>query len=270
MEKKNVKPILEDFLEEKIPTSQVNLWLGVKERLVVAGEHQSLQQGEKMNTTKSRRLLRIAFAALLITALLAITFTTPQGRAFAQSVLQFFVRADQDRYPLQPWQMTPPANPSSESPFQLSVQKAESLAGYDVLSPAEIPFGMKFIGASYDAKHHIVAQAFGPDAASNVLSLWQQPLEYNQSCGDISNLCDNMLGGNLVGASANLETVQIGDVAGEYVEGVWNLTNDGPVWINTPDLKTLRWQTDKLVFELVYMGMGLEKDDLVALAASIR
>lgn len=266
MDNKNIRSILQDALENEIPSSEIDLWQAVKTG-VVAGQ---TQKGEKMNTTQPRRIPRAAFVLLVIMALLALAFITPQGRAFAQSILQFFVRADQDRYPLQAWQMTPPVQTSLESPFKYSVHEAETLAGYDVLSPVEIPFGRVFVGASYDEKYHIVALAFGQSADYLEFSLWQQPLEYYQPCGDISHLCDNMLGGNLAGASADIQTVQIGDLTGEYVEGVWILTENGPVWDPTPLAKTLRWKTDKAIFELVYNGFDLTRDDLVTLAENIR
>jgi len=266
MDNKNIQSILQDALEEKIPSSQVELWTAVKASLV-AGK--IFQQGENMNTIRPRRISRVAFATLVIIVLLSLAFITPQGQAFAQSILQFFARADQDRYPLQNWQMTPPAQSSPESPFNLSVQDAEVLAGYDVLSPVEVPFQMSFLGASYDSQYHITAQAFGRGAENIELSLWQQPLEYYQPCGDISKYCDNMLGWNLVGASANLETVQIGDLTGEYVEGTWSLTENGPVWDPTPFVKILRWRTNTMIFELVG-GIDLGRDDLVTLATGIR
>jgi hypothetical protein len=264
MDKKHIQSILQDALEKEIPSSDVDLWRSVK----ALGTKEL--QGEKMNSTKSRRIPRIAFALLATVALLILALITPQGRAFAQSILRFFVRADQDRYPLQSWQMTPPAQTSSESPFKLSVQSAEMLAGYDVLSPQEVPFGMVFLGASYDEKYHIVAQVFGSSADYMEFSIWQQPLEYYQPCGDISHLCDNMLGGNLAGASADIQTVEIGDLTGEYVEGVWELTDNGPVWNSTPYAKTLRWKTDSMILELFYSGIDLGRDDLVTLAESIR
>jgi len=256
-------------MEKEIPSSQIELWTAMKASLA-AGKRPLIHQEENMNTMKPRRISRAAISTLIVVALLALAFITPEGHAFAQSVLQFFTRAKQDRYPLQTWQMTPPARSTSESPFKFSVQEAESLAGYDVLSPVDIPFGMSFLGASYDTRYHIVAQAFGSDAGYIELSLWQQPLEHYQPCGDISNYCDNMLGWNLVGASANLEIVQIGDLTGEYVEGTWSLTEIGPVWEPTPLVKTLRWQTDQTIFELVGGNDLLGRDDLVALAASIR
>lgn len=267
MNGKDIKSILQDALENQIPSAQINLLPAVQARLV-AGKKLFLQREENMNNTRTRR--KLAVFALTILALLTIVLITPLGRAFAQSVLQFFTRAESDTLPQQqPLQMTPPAQSPSESPSQLSVQEAESLAGYDVLSPMEIPFGMDFMSASYDARYHIVVQAFGRDAEFIGFSLWQQPLEYYQSCGDIISYCDNMLGWDLVGASADVETVQIGDLTGEYVEGTWSMTYSGPVWDPTPYVKILRWQTDKMIFEIVG-GVELSRDDLMALAASIR
>jgi hypothetical protein len=265
MDKKSVPSILQDALEDQIPASEIELWKAVKASLV-AGPN---QQGEEMKVVQPRRALRAVYASLIIIVLLTLAFVTPQGRAFAQNILQFFARADKDRYPLQAWQMTPPAQTSSDSPFKYSVQDVEALAGYDVSSPVEPPFGMMFVGASYDEKYHIVAQAFGLSADSIGVSLWQQPLQYYQPCGDISNRCDNMLGSNLAGASADIQTVQIGNTTGEYVEGVWNLTNDGPVWEPTPYLKTLRWKTGTMIFELVG-GIDQTREDLVNLAEGLR
>ncbi len=258
------RQVIQSLAEQRIPANY-DAWEAVKARLVVAPN----RQGEEMETIKRRRMVLAAYATLIIAALLTSIFATPQGRAFAQSILQFFARADRDRYPLQAWQMTPPAPTSSESPFKYSVQDAEALAGYDVSSPAEPPFGMMFVGASYDEKYHVVAQAFGLSSDSIAVSIWQQPLAYYEPCGDISKRCDNMLGSNLAGLTADIQTVRVGNTAGEYVEGVWNLTDNGPVWEPTPYLKTLRWKTDTMIFELVG-GIDQTREDLVNLAESLR
>src|SRR5215208_1017198 len=105
MDKKNVPSILQDALEDQIPASEIKLWKAVKTRLVAV----PYQQGEKMKAIEPRRVLHAAYAGLIIVVLLVLALVTPQGRAFAQNILQFFARADKDRYPLQTWQMTPPA-----------------------------------------------------------------------------------------------------------------------------------------------------------------
>jgi hypothetical protein len=67
-----------------------------------------------------------------------------------------------------------------------------------------------------------------------------------------------------------VQQVQISGVPGEYAEGVWELTDTGPVWRDNPYLKTLRWQKSGMAYELVYMGNELGKDDLVAIAESMK
>ena len=58
------------------------------------------QQGENMNTIKPRRISRAAFVTLIIIILLALALITPPGRAFAHSILQFFVRSQSDAIPM--------------------------------------------------------------------------------------------------------------------------------------------------------------------------
>ena len=97
MDNKNIQSILQDALEEKLPSSQVELWPAVKASFVA---EKILQQGEKMNTTQPRRISRAAFITLTIVVLLALALITPQGRAFAQNILQFFIRTEGDAIPV--------------------------------------------------------------------------------------------------------------------------------------------------------------------------
>ena len=133
-------------------------------------------------------------------------------------------------------------------------------AGSDVLVPATLPEGMTFLGSSFDPALKIISLSFGYSESDRRILIKQGPVGANEAC----DLC------GIVGASASVETVQIGDVAGEYAEGVWELTDNGPVWRDDPYLKTLRWQKDGMAFELIYMGMELEKEALVAIAASMK
>ncbi|HET9907071.1 MAG TPA: hypothetical protein VFQ23_10535 [Anaerolineales bacterium] len=411
MDKKNIQAILKDELEMKIPSTDVRLWHAVKEDLV-AGK--TFQQGEKMNTIYSRRIPRVLFVLLILVALFSLAFVTPQGRAFAQSILQFFTRAESNTFPLQPSQVgqegTDPSIPTAEPPapiltmaeveaqagfdaaelpfipkgfnylgtrlygqaisieyeaqggggnliimqsqagfiqsewdsvpaesivpvkigetdaefaqgtfvvypgetlakwnpdapilrlrwvkdgiaFEVTkfgnveaiqyldqsalIQLAESLsnkpfaaplsevekrAGFDILEAAQPPDGMKFLGASFDPIYSLVSLSYGYSADDRRILIKQQPVSSGENC----DLC------GIVGASAAVQIVQIGEVAGEYAEGVWELTDNGPVWRDDPYLKTLRWQKDGMAFELIFMGVELEKDDLVDIATNLK
>ena len=119
---------------------------------------------------------------------------------------------------------------------------------------------MTFLGAAFDPGLKIVSQSFGYTETDRRILIKQQPANTGEAC----DLC------GIVGPSASVQTVQIGDVTGEYALGVWNLTDNGPIWQDDPYLKTIRWHKDGMAFELLFMGTEVEKDELIAIAASMR
>jgi len=228
------------------------------------------------NLTRSRRLRlasrRLRLASIFILALLVLSglvFATPQGRVWAQSLLRFFTRAGSDTLPVQTWQLTPiPTTVGTATPdpaniidANQTVAEVEQQAGFDVLDPGWLPGNLTFVGATLEPKFHI-ARIFYQYVETNGLVLREQPLQPTKDC----ELCGE------VGASAAIETLPIGSVSGEYVEGVWKMAAAGPVWESDPYLKTLRWQANGMAFELVYMGPpdSVTKADLVAIAESMK
>ncbi len=63
-----------------------------------------------------------------------------------------------------------------------------------------------------------------------------------------------------VGASAVIETVQIGDVTGAYIEGAWCGSNSDPetsmYWCADSSTRMLHWQRDGWVFTLSADDVG--------------
>ncbi len=156
--------------------------------------------------------------------------------------------------------------------FDLTVSKAAEMAGYDVLEPTWLPEVLYFVGASYQSDQEIVRifYQYNPSSAGfndagnyqgNGLVLREEHYQRTEDC----ELC------GLVGASAEIEKVRIGDAIGEYVVGVWYL-NDGATWKNDPWLLTLRWQIAGRAFELMFFGPPEEitKEDMIAIAESLK
>jgi hypothetical protein len=425
MDIKKFKSILQDALEDELPASQIDLLPAVQARLVVRN---TARQGESMNRARNRKL---ALSTLIVVAALTIaTLTTPQGRAFAQNLLQFFTRAESDTLPLQPWQIAPPEHAQAEStamplmplitiiseaerlagfdaaeipstprgftflgarlygkaisieyeakagggsliivqsragyvlsdwdavpadeivpvkigeldgefvkgtfvlypgdnsatwnpeapvlrlrwvkdgiwfemtkfgdvesikyldrsglielakslvyepteansdPFPLTIAEAKDLAGFELLLPGtEATKGHQFNGAMYDPKSHMVSLSYTINGADGFVIegylINEQPLGEAQDVFPLQGV---------VGASAPIDEVKVGEFQGAYVEGVWELTARGPVWRSEPFLKTLRWKTDRLLIEIVYGdgdGSGMTKEDLMAFAESM-
>ena len=85
-----------------------------------------------------------------------------------------------------------------------------------------------------------------------------------------------------MGESARVETVQIGDVTGEYVVGAWGGAEDHLEWENNPAIQHLRWQANGYYFDIQFNIMGVEeaafadspcylsKDQLIAIANSMK
>ncbi len=208
------------------------------------------------------RRFAVVFASAALFLVVALLLT-PQGRAWSQEVFRFFTHADRDQYPLQPFQKTPPSPSDNVSPYSLTFAEAQELAGFKILEPNDDLVKGAFLGASFDPKQQGVTLYYG----SGEWGFWllEYPSDVEYVCPDANVICDK------VGASAHVETVEVNSLPGEYVLGVWTLTENGPVWDNTPWAKSLRWQKDGLSF---YLFTGPDnyftKETLVELAESVR
>jgi hypothetical protein len=158
MDNKKILYLLQDALEEEIPSAQIKLWSAVKASLV-AGKHPFFQQGEKMNLTKLRRNSRIALATLIIITLLGIAFITPPGRAFAQKLFQFFVPVQETAFPLPPQPspmasadgtVTSQSNPTGYASYR-TIAEAQSVVDFTIYQLPEDPKGFALSGV--DVQH---------------------------------------------------------------------------------------------------------------------
>ena len=170
--------------------------------------------------------------------------------------------------------------------YDLTVAQAEALAGFDVLEPGRLPQIFFLIGASHQPEGNIVRIFYlepTPPVMPDVfgLRLSQQVVASGADC----QLCGIVVGsyhesfvavnGMIVGANAAIETVQIGDSTGQYVEGMWGQMGAWQ-WLPYPGIMTLRWQANGWAFELYYGGftingeIPLSKADLIAIAESMK
>ena len=263
MDSKNIKSILQDALEDEVPASQIDLLPAVQSRLL-AGRKFSNQQGERMNNIQTKRL---AYSAIAFIALLVVTFATPQGRAFAQNVLQFFTRAEGSSFELEPSQIVPVETAQAEataappSPL-LSVAEAETQTGFDALELPAVPNGFEFLGARlYGNAVSIEYQAQG---GGGHIIIMQSPDGFNQSDWD------------QVPAEAIIP-VRIGDLDGEFTQGTFVVypNETSATWNPDAPLLRLRWVKDGIWFEMTKFGdvepiEYLDKDGLIELAESLQ
>ena len=227
----------------------------------------------------------IATALVLVIVLLA----TPLGKALAQEFVELFSRAESDSLPYPPGQTaiaeyatqiaasptntpetqssptqapTRTPDPASSEGANMTIEEIEQAAGFDVLVPSLIPSKLKFTGGSYLSEENITSLFYGLLGNNyNGLRISQEPITDTDDC----DLCSE------IGPAANIKSVQIGDVPGELVSGVWELKDGYKIWRNEPWVVRLRWQTNDTVFELSYFGTpgSLTKTSMVHIAESM-
>lgn len=264
---------------------EIDLWPSIQARLAVGNDRS--QPGEfTMQTNPVRKTtFRVAvIGALTILLTLGILLGLPQGRAWAQTLFRFFTNtSDQMLLPTQPAvqlaEMTPGAPRATATPTptwhpafyatcgdipapRCSIEKIQSMVRFPVKGISDLPAGMVFLGATG-----------GPEGV--YLSYWEKdPTVSLLLLQGPKQMGDKALP---VGASAAIEPVQIGDVSGEYVKGIFVQYGGETVahWDSNANTQWLSWEVQDLRYTLWMSGSPnfpqdqLGKDDLVRLAASL-
>ena len=296
MDSQNIQSILQAALESELPASQIQLWPAVKASLVER-KHSSFQQGEKMNTIKPRRISRVAFAALVIVTLLAIVFITPQGRAFAQRMFQFFAITDEKSFPipteqvfpvpetstppltqllpLEPVQVSQPtpsatpdlscSTPASQATYLCQIKAAEAQAGFDAKEFLFDPKGLKFSKAGFNPNTGEISMEFEVITGGGYLYLRQGMADFPVETDTWGKV-----------PSEAVEQVSVNGLYAEIASGAFvvypNATS--ATWERNAAQWSLVWRDGNRWFALEKMGdpypiEWITKDELIKLAESL-
>jgi len=232
-----------------------------------------IQRGHRPHSSRLNAQRIAAFAGMVFLFILLLSLATPTLEVVAQRLLQFFMPTIEDQTILQ---ITLDETSSSAEDFPLTISEAENLGGFDASEPANLPDGFYLTGAIYNPDREAIAINYVSEIKGQTLRILQRPLseEYQQ-----------------IGASAVVETVQIGDVTGEYVTGAWTipevesaieLTEFGKTvpmqatWNPDAEIQMLRWVENDMLYEIIFGGGTpnnpgyLTKLDLIALAESMQ
>jgi len=264
MTNKQIQSILQAAVNEQIPSTQIALWKAVKASLV-KGKFSSFQQGVNMKTHKLRKAS--AIATTLAVVMLALTFATPQGRAFAQTFIsKFFIRTESDTFYQEPSDLTF----EDTTPFHetcgisifptCSVEQIRGMVAFEVKELGDIPEALYYVGATG-----------GPDFVE---------LKYgyeDRRDGNLSVIIEavgnpSVIGTGITAPSADIQEVQIGNIPGEFYTGSLFQDDEGNVtWQPNDPNMTLRWEDGGSTYTLYYYSTSipLTKEDLIALAESM-
>jgi hypothetical protein len=299
MDNKKFKSILQDALEEQIPASEINLLPAIQSDLV-AGNKSLLQQGEHMNKVFTKRLV---LSALIVIVVLTMALITPQGRAWAQEVAQFFRRINSIMIELPAEQLKQMNNDSDQSydlhlvpvfiptvspemavvpgcetqqksqSYRCQVVLAESKLGFDLKELPETPKDWEFQSLSFDPSSQYAVLAYRPDFIGGAR---YSQLMLMQGVGDFSNLAWYRNNSWEAVPTDKVEPVSIGEYKGEYVMGSFILKPGDTVltWSEETGRQRLVWSEGERWYLIDFspdlnLSGQMDKEQLIHLAKSL-
>ncbi len=215
---------------------------------------------------------RPVFAAPLLLAIILLmltVFSPPSLRATAQRVAEFFIRLPGNETSVE---ITPGTDGQLDYIFDQTVAEAEEAAGFLVYVPESVPDRLQFNGAKFVPDRDTVFLDYRTADSRQILRISIQQLDGRETYASI-------------GENAEVESVQIGGNAGEYVVGGWTLPVVAtPLEAAAPGVKItlegqtqiLRWQENDLLFEIMSVtapsakDFALTKEELISLAEDMQ
>jgi hypothetical protein len=258
MDHKAFNSLLQRRAEQIAPTSEVNLWPSIQARLSSPHAVLPASPGGFKLKPSSRAVPIFTGIALALSLAVAFFAVTPQGQALAQQFISLFFRTAPDVRPFPPEDATPAARtPVATSPAVITPgaesTAVEALTDWQIFKPSWLPEGVGAIGAiDYQPESEVVVQEYGflktIGMSAGFFYLGQRKTPFTELWP--------------VGESAKIETVQIGDVPGEYVIGVWGGATDHLEWEANPNIQHLRWKANGYYFDLEFWAMSINTEDL--------
>ena len=263
MSKQKVARILNQMAQEAAPGEEINLWPGLHAHLQTKSF--STRRGPATPAFRIRRAVLMVSTIILLGLALLVT---PQGKTLAQNIFRFF-RQQSDVIALPtpaPINLVDPTLPTlqpSVTPAptvfpafsevcgeiaepECSMDQIRQMVDFPVKGLANIPEGMKFIGATG-----------GPDSVTLV---YHNDDRYNFQYISINQEKINLTDPNqtlAIAESAEIEAVTVSEgVMGEYVKGsYYHMAGDRTAsWEADSDIQTLRWQDGNFLYTLTFIG----------------
>lgn len=196
---------------------------------------------------RSQRLRLLAAAAatlvLIVLFLLAVPF-----RSLAQQALDFITRGERDIIAspafVEPTAVTPVLGDLAD------IRHAGDVAGFTVRLPTNLPEGLQIIDANVN-----------PGSVTVTYSGEQKILIFLQQVDAAASL--------YIGANAEVESVAVDGVTGEYVRGGWRQTERGIVWDNSLGGSHLIWEKNGIRYTLTVDTGSISRETLIQIADSL-
>jgi hypothetical protein len=210
---------------------------------------------------------RIALRVALVALALSLLAATPV-RTFAGETLQRLPFGAVQRFGtvlIHPGQLfrnetaAPPNNlraPVASSPRlmtpSLSMAEAQRLVDFPIRTPSWLPSGVVFRGTLVGPDGSVVVSYRAANDPSKGLGIQMQR--------------GARVGGYVLPSSA-AQNVRVNGHAAVYAHGSWD---EFRRWNGTADAALLSWEENGFTYVLSFSGLGLSRDDVIRIAASLR
>lgn len=268
--------------EAKLP-GEIDLWPAIQARLATGNTFSPAMKPKMRANFSTIQTNRVIFIAMLTLVLaLGMIAAIPQGRALASHVLRFFIPSQGDSFPLPPQDATPNItttptfalpmlagceDPSAAQTYRCAITRAEATLGFDVRELPSDPEGFTFINAFPDPHQSLVRLTYARDGGELTITqvlATARPSAWEASWGAVP--------------VDSIEKVQIHDVEGEYVRGMFvvkSQTGTKAEWEPDAPVQRLRWREADRLFEISMYGLPgyddrIGKAWLIALAESLK
>ncbi len=236
------KQVIHRLAEDKVP-SVINSWQTIQSRINDHKEHKTMQL----------RWVSVS-STVFVAVALVVFFLTPIGKSVAQGLLNYFTKPGGDEQRIQ--FANEIENPGIETQTDaipskiidldgfvrgLTLEEAETLAGFVVSVPKVIPQDYQLKDVIYDPEIQGVTQQyfFEGNYGKEFMTLTQQ----------ISSEVE------AIGSSAEVYNLQVGDILVESVPGYWFSYTGETVETWQPDspVHTYRWSMGEFFYRLQFV-----------------
>ena len=219
-----------------------------------------------------KRRWKPAIGLLVMMVFAGVVLVTPPLRAVAQDMLALIPRHNSNVITDQ--QLDEYVSKLTALQWSLTFAEAEQRAGFDVWVPSNLPDGYQLRDVGHSSTGNVVVTKYSTGDGSTqyegelpTLALWQEPAAQGATAAMLP-----------AGATANVETVQIGEATGEYVQGAWSRPVDSEeAWSWSADgwgdswSRSVSWQQGEWVFVLTASGDPdmFSREQMIAVAANL-
>jgi hypothetical protein len=304
MNNKNTNPqsILLHIAEEDIPANKIKVWSGLHKTLLQSKKPTQQGVSTMFKTIKRKKQLAV-YAGFVLILTIALLILTPQGQAFAQQLLGFFIPVSEHAsFPVPKAALTAQANTDQVSPTEVPTSTPVSANACPQTNAEEkYACDMAFIKKELGDWIKVLPYNYGgleyrgykiypiPMTASIILTIEYGPEPYGaiailQGHGDFpKTLSGDGSDDHWSEVPANaIQAVTVNGQPGEYVYGAFvqmienGKPNDKYTWNSEIAMARLRWKEDNTWFQVMRPGVPEEfrqvigtKDGILKLAESL-